>query len=33
MESLSICKMEQWIDVEMFLDEYLHWEVGGCITP
>ena len=28
-EDLSICKMEQQMDIEMFLDEYPHWEAGG----
>ena len=33
MAGLSICKMEHLMDVDMFLDEYLHWEVEGLYCP
>ena len=33
MVGLSICKMECLIDVDMFLDEYSHWEVEGLYHP
>ena len=32
-EDLSIHKMEWQVDTEMFLDEYLHWEVGFASLP
>ena len=32
-EDLSIHEMEWQMDIEMFLDEYLHWEVGGFHHP
>ena len=32
-EDLSIHDMEWQMDIEMFLDEYLHWEVEGLHHP
>ena len=32
-EGLSIWEMEHCMEVEMFLDEYLHWEAEGLHHP
>ena len=29
----SIHEMERWMDMVMFLDEYLHWKAGGLHHP
>ena len=30
---MSVCKAEHCMDVEMFLDEYPWWQVGGLHHP